>query len=146
MSLADLTVEQREVTVKGGSFVVKGLTLESLTVLVRTHLPDLEKLFDLFVQNEKLQDGDIERLALAALEEAPGFVSNVIALAAGEPDQAPKVNMLPIDVQFKALTDIAEMTFGEVGSVGKLLEKVVAMLGKNDLTKLKKSMQMKKTP
>lgn len=146
MSLADLTVEQREVTVKGGSFVVKGLTLESLTVLVRTHLPDLEKLFDLFMQNEKLQDGDIERLALAALEEAPGFVSNVIALAAGEPDQAPKVNMLPVDVQFKALNDIAEMTFGEVGSVGKLFERVVALLGKNNLTSLQRKMEARKAP
>lgn len=127
--LADLSIEQRPVVTKGGSFHVKGLSFVSLTTLIRTHLPDLEALFDLWQQSDAVKDSDIEVLALTLAEQAPGFVANAIALAAGEPEQADVAEKLPFPVQVQALTDIFELTFDDVGGIKKFLPTVAKLLG-----------------
>lgn len=142
--LSDFQVERRELAYKGGSFHVEGLSLESFAVLVRTHLQDLEALFDLFEHSENLQGADIQRLAIAVLEEAPGFAANVIALAAGEPDAAPKAAKLPGPVQLEALAAIGELTFTEVGGVKKFLPTVAKLLGVTDMTAVVKRVTRKK--
>ncbi|MCB1865173.1 MAG: hypothetical protein KDG50_07055 [Chromatiales bacterium] len=127
--LRDFKPETRGVKFSGGSFEVRGISLEDLAVLVRTHLPDLETLFQLFERAEEIDGGDLDSLAAAVFREAPGFVANVIALAAGEPDEAPTAQLLPFPVQVQVIKDVAELTFSEVGGVKKFLTIVASMLG-----------------
>lgn len=131
--LSDFQVETRKFDLKGGSFEVGGLSLESFAVLVRTHLADLEALFDLFQNVETLAGADIQKLAIAVAEEAPGFVANVIALASGEPHAAPQAQKLPFPVQVDALVAIGDLTFGEVGGVKKFLPTVARLIGATGL-------------
>lgn len=144
MGLADYQPETRVIQLgKGGSFVVKGLSLTEFTTLIRHHLPDLEAIFDLGVQvtggKADLTEDDLSRLAIAFAEQAPGFVSNLIALASGETgEKAVKAaGSLPFPLQVKTLVDIAELTFDEVGGIKKALESVAGLLKSNRMTELR---------
>jgi hypothetical protein len=139
MPLAGYQPEHRNVLLGGGnSFAVRGLSLNDVAVLIRTHFPDVEALFDLFDGVEDMQAEQMQALALSLLSNAPGFVANVIALAAGEGD-ASDAERLPAPVQVQALFDIGELTFTEVGGVKKSLETIASLLLKTDLkNKLKK--------
>ncbi len=146
MGLADYQPETRVIPVKGGSFEVKGLSLTDFTTLVRYHLPDLEALYalgaDVMSGKTELEEGDITSLAVAFCDQAPGFVANLIALAAGEADNKKAIESafkLPAPLQVKVLVDIADLTFMEVGGVKKGLESVAGLLKKNPLPKLKKA-------
>lgn len=144
MPLAGYQPESRVVQLSGGnSFSVRGLSLNDFAVLIRTHLPDLEGVFDLFQNVETLTAERLEPLAVSVISQAPGFSANVIALAAGEGD-ASDAERLPFPVQVKALLDIGELTFSEVGGVKKSLEMIAALLKKTELTpKLTKALKKK---
>lgn len=136
MPLAGYKPEQRTIALAGdNSFVVRGLSLQDFAVLIRTHFSDLDALFEMFANAEKLTPADLQPLAVSLIANAPGFVANVIALAAGEGDAASDVERLPFPVQVKALLDIGDLTFKEVGGVKKSLEMIAALLGKTDLLK-----------
>lgn len=127
--LANLTYERREFNLKGGSFAVQGISLESLAILIRTHFKDLEALFGLFEKIDTIDESQLESLALSVIQDAPGFVANVIALAAGEPDQAPVVQGLPFPVQVEALLAVGDLTFNESGGVKKFLPALLNRIG-----------------
>lgn len=127
MPLAGYQPEQREISLANGSFHVRGLSLNDVAVLMREHFPDLEAVFDLFQGAEKMQPDQWEGLALSVISNAPGFAANVIALAAGE-GSAEDAARLPAPVQLKALTQVGELTFTEVGGVGKAWEIVAGLL------------------
>lgn len=127
MPLAGYQPEQREISLANGSFHVRGLSLNDMAVLMREHFPDLEAVFDLFQGAEKMQPDQWEGLALSVISNAPGFAANVIALAAGE-GSAEDAARLPAPVQLKALTQVGELTFTEVGGVGKAWEIVAGLL------------------
>jgi len=137
MSLADYQPETRVVQLKGGSFLVKGLALTEFTTLIRHHLPDIEALFALgsnvLSGKTELTEDDLTKLAVTLSEQAPGFVANLIAVAAGETDEKAIENAgrLPFPVQVKTLVDIADLTFSEVGGVKKALESVAGLLQSN---------------
>jgi hypothetical protein len=135
--LADFEFDRRELNFKGGSFFLEGLSLESFAVLIRTHLKDLEGIFDLF-KNHKgdLKDEDVQNLIVAAIEETPGFVANVIALAAREPTAAPQAIRLPFPIQVEALNIILELTFDEVGGIKKFMPSLVRLIGAENFPKL----------
>lgn len=133
MGLASFTPESHEFNFKGGSFTVEGLSLEALATLVQHHLPDLEALFDLFQGFDKAEGQDFTPLVVSLIQQAPGFCSNVIALAAGEPDSAKKAARLPFPLQIEVLLKIGDLTFTEVGGPKKSLEMIAALLKKNDL-------------
>jgi hypothetical protein len=127
MPLAGYQPEQREISLANDSFHVRGLSLNDVAVLMREHFPDLEAVFDLFQGAEKMQPEQWEGLALSVISNAPGFAANVIALAAGE-GSAEDAARLPAPVQLKALTQVGELTFTEVGGVGKAWEIVAGLL------------------
>lgn len=130
MSLAGYQPERRTITAGGGqSFTVTGLSLNHVAVLMREHFPDLGAIFDLFQNVDQMTKADFEPLALSVISQAPGFAANVIALAAGE-GSAEDAERLPAPIQLKALVEIGEMTFAEVGGVGKALEMVTGLLRK----------------
>lgn len=130
MSLSNFKPESREIVLKGGTFTIEGLSLEHVAVLVREHLPDMEALFDLF-KNSNTADTDYLPVIKALITQAPGFAANLIALASNEPESAAVAAKLPFPVQVDVITQIGDMTFGEVGGVKKSLELIVALLAKN---------------
>lgn len=144
MPLAGYQPESRVVELsKGRSFNVTGLSLNHVSVLVREHFPDLDAIFDLFENSQNLTRAGLEPLVLSVVSQAPGFAANVIALAAGE-GTAEDAERLPAPIQVRALLDVAELTFAEVGGVGKAWEMVTALL-QSDKTKKALSKLVEKT-
>lgn len=135
MPLAGYQPATREVQLgAGNSFHVKGLSLNDLAVLIREHFPDLDAVVDLVGNFNTITSDQFEPLVLSVVSQAPGFAANVIALAAGEGD-ASDAEKLPGPIQVKALLDIGELTFNEVGGVKKAWEMIAALLGKTEVTK-----------
>lgn len=131
MSLGSYQAPSHEVVLKGGSFHVKGLSLNEVSLLIHHHMPDIEALFDLFMNIEQVSESDFQSVAAALVSQAPGFAANVIALAAGEPDNAKVAATLPFPVQVDIIVKIGDLTFSEVGGVKKCLESIVPLLTSN---------------
>lgn len=110
-----------------GDLAVSGINFTQLAVLLREHFPDLDALTEIFTQFDSLEESNFQQIVLSLISQAPGFVANVIALAAGE-GTAKDAEKLPVPTQIKALADIAELTFMEVGGVGKGLEMIAGLL------------------
>jgi len=128
MPLAGYKPEHRVIQLAGGnSFEVRGLSLTDLSVLIREHMPDLDAVFDLFGHMDVVKPEDLQPLITAAVSQMPGLAANVIALAAGEGD-ASDAAKLSGPIQVRALIEIGEMTFAEVGGVGKAWEMVTGLL------------------
>lgn len=144
MPLAGFQPEQREIALGGGnSFHVRGLSLNDVAVLIREHFPDLDAIVDLFTGIDKLTQDQFQPLAVSVVSQAPGFVANVIALAAGEGD-ATDAAKLPGPIQIKALMTIGDLTFTEVGGVKKSVEMIAALLQTTGLNlKLSKAKRTK---
>jgi hypothetical protein len=144
MALSDYQPELRTfLDGKPGSFAVKGLGLVQFTTLIRHHLPDLEALYRLGTEamsgRKELTQDDMTLLAVTFAEQAPGFVSNLIALASGETGEQAiaAAGRLPFPLQVEIVTAILELTFSEVGGIKKAFERVVALLnGSNKLKQL----------
>lgn len=129
MGLATFTPERHEHVMKGNSVIsVTGLTLNHIARLIHYHFQDIEALFDLFKNLDKAHEGDVSKIIMGLVSDAPGFVANVIALAADEPDQAEKAEKLPFPVQIELLMKVAEMTFEDVGGLKKGMETIAALL------------------
>lgn len=137
MSLVGYQPVTREIALGGeSSFHVKGLSLTDFTTLVNHHISDLEALFDIGARvmggKAEIEPDDITRVAISLCEEAPGFAANLIALASGEEDLDAAVaaaSSLPFPTQLKALSDIADLTFAEVGGIKKAMALVAERLG-----------------
>jgi hypothetical protein len=147
MALSDYTPESREVALgQGKSFHVSGLSLQHIEILVRTHLPDLEELLDVFMsEGGNFEGEDLKKLGITLASRAPGFVANVIALGAGETDATATAAKLPFPIQLQALADVFEITFTEVGGIKKFMETVAALLGQMNL-KIPKKLSEGMTP
>jgi hypothetical protein len=133
MGLNNYQPERHEFALKGGSFSVRGLSLEDVSRLVNHHLPDIEALIDLIVGDRDLASLDqlqLQPLVVSLVGQAPGFVANLIALAADEPDGAKSAARLPAPVQIDVVMKIGEMTFSDVGGVGKGMERIAPLLQK----------------
>jgi len=131
MSLASFTPEARDLKV-GDKVIcrVTGLSLSHIEIIVRTHLDDIEALFELFMNGGgNFENDDLKKLAVSLATSAPGFVANVIALASGENDATENAAKLPMPVQLQAMSDIMELTFTEVGGIKKFMETVASLLG-----------------
>jgi hypothetical protein len=128
MPLAGYSPETRTIRVGNTtSFDVRGLSLTDVAVLIREHFPDLDAIVDLFGDFDKITAADIRPVVIAIVSQAPGLAANVIALAAGEGD-ASDAAKLPGPVQVSALVNIGELTFTDVGGVGKAWETIAALL------------------
>ena len=145
MPLAGYQPETRDVALGAGNhFKVRGLSLTDIAVLVREHFPDLDAIVDLFNGVEEMTTDQFQPLALSVISQAPGFVANVIALAAGEGD-ATDAAKLPGPVQVKALLEIGTLTFADVGGPKKAVEMIASLLGKTEVMKKVTKLRAKKT-
>ena len=135
MALSDYKPERREILVKGEPlFSVQGLSLDTLAVLVRTHMPDFEAVFDLLTQGETPTEdffSQISRIAVSIARQAPGLAANIIAVCSGEEVTEALVataRRLPFPTQVEAMTNIGDLTFREAGEVKKSLESLMSLI------------------
>jgi len=130
MSIADYKPQTAEVAFKGGSFLVRGLALEDVSVLLRSHLPDLNALVTLFQSNARddVAVTSMAQYAIALVKEAPGLVSNLIALAADEPDNVAAFRKLSMPIQLRAIETIGRLTFEESGGPKNFFESLINLV------------------
>lgn len=135
MGLSGFKPKTETVEYPGGSFAVRGLSLEDFTVLLRTHHKPMADLFDRYVSEAALEKvdadtggalrlGDMKQVVLEAFELAPGLVGDSIARAADETDNPHVARLLPIGVQIDAISKIVRLTLEAEGGLEKLAETV----------------------
>ncbi|AWY08926.1 tail protein [Ruegeria phage vB_RpoS-V18] len=135
MGLSGYTPKTEMVEYPGGSFAVRGLSLEDFTVLLRAHHKPMADLFDRYVSEAALESvdantggalhlGDMKAVVLEAFELAPALVGDAIARAADETENPHIARLLPIGVQIDAITKIVRLTLEAEGGVEKLAETV----------------------
>ncbi len=125
----------------GGSFAVRGLSLEDFTVLLRAHYEPISTLFDRYVAESAAEAvdqketggvmglGDVRGVVLEALEHAPGLIGDVIARAAGETENPHRARLLPMGVQIDAIEKVIRLTLDAEGGLEKLVETVSRLAG-----------------
>jgi hypothetical protein len=124
MPLADYSPQREEVAFTGGSFIVRGLSLDDISLLMQNHAQDLDKLIAIYSAGIK-GDAAVAAFAqytIALAKEAPGLVGNLIAIASDEPDVVDKARALSMPTQVAALKVIGRLTFAEAGGPKKLFE------------------------
>lgn len=94
---------------------MRGLSLDDVTFLLRTHLTDLQLAFGMYRDVSEGEEVSGDALLTSVLYEAPALAASVIALGSGEKGVAEQAKLLPAPLQLQALTDIVELTFIEVG-------------------------------
>lgn len=121
MSLAAFKPETRQVKGKNYDLTVRGLSMTDVASLLRTHLEDLDHVFELYEQQGADSMGTValSRFALALIKDSPGLVAHAIALACDEPDQVENAARLPFPAQIAALKDIGTLTFEGIGGIKK---------------------------
>lgn len=133
MSLANFKPEVEEIKYKGQTvFTVRGLSFFDISKIVRVHYHDLDSLFDLY-ENTAGQDFTAiatGKFAVNLINDAPGIISHIIALAADEEDQLETVQKLGIMTQYEALVAIGRLTFSDVEEVKKMVAQVVGLVKK----------------
>lgn len=135
MSLSDFTPDTEEVVVKRAKkgdmvFAVRGLSFLDISKVVRVHYDDLEGIFDLY---ETHGGGDLSyiamgKFAMALVNDAPGLVAHIIALAADDEANLEKAQTLPLMAQIDALKAIGRLTFSDVEDIKKTLKKALDLM------------------
>ncbi len=145
MALADFTPERVAIHYKGKALAeVRGLCLEDVSLLVRYHLNDLQRLVELM----RGADGDLfarlnmDGFLLKLISDAPVLTGNVIAVASDEPSNGEQARRLPLPVQIRILQEIVRLTFEDVGGPKAFVALVTEMIGKQ----LPKAEELATTP
>lgn len=130
MGLLDLKIPRSQVKTPGGDFAVRGLSLEDLVHLHRTHTSEFGGVFDQFRDWASTEDGELpplDQFVAKLLYQAPVLAARVIAIAADEDTDAglEVARRLPPLVQAEALQEIGRLTFRSEADVKKMLTLVI---------------------
>lgn len=125
MGLKDLVIPSETIQVPGGEITVRGLGLDSVIFLLRTHGGPLQEVY------AKARAGEIDPHALAGslFEESATLAGCIIACAAGEPEEFEKAVALPAPTQVELLEAVGRLTFALEGGAKKFLETIERMMG-----------------
>jgi hypothetical protein len=126
--LADFKPEWRELTFRGGSFQVRGLSLEDISVMVRHHLEDFKTMYETFAQAAEVSVDRTETM-LSFVRDMPDLAAHLIAAAAGEETAVEMARKLPFPVQVAAITAIMELTFDDIGGPKNFGPALLKLLG-----------------
>lgn len=134
MALADFTPERAKIVYRGKVLAeVRGLCLEDVSVLIRSHLDDIQRLYAL------VQDGGnadvLSRMAtdgflLKLVTDAPTLAGTILALASDEPGSEDAARRLPLPVQLRVLGEVMRLTFEDVGGPKAFVALVMQMVRK----------------
>jgi hypothetical protein len=131
-SLSTYEPERASVSIKGGSFTVRGLSLADLEALVRHHAAEMNSLASAISDQvgAVAEAGGYARLCLNLIQDAPYIVADIISRAADEPDAVTNALKLPLAVSLDALQKIGDLTFQEIGGPKKFFEALASLFGK----------------
>lgn len=142
MGLSGYTPKTEKVEFPGGEFAVRGLAPEDFTILLREHYAPMAALFDRYIGEAALEKvsadvtggrlklGDMRDVVLAAFDQAPALMGDVIARAADETENPKLARTLPSGVQIDAIGKIVTLTLEAEGGLEKLME-TVSMVAAN---------------
>lgn len=126
MALKDYVLPTMEVTLPdGGSFAVRGLSLDDVAQLLVKHGPVMETFFTRYsggVESNAMEVG------MGLIAQAPALVAQIIALAADAPEMEHVVRKMPMGIQQDALEKLSQMTFDASGGPGKFVAAVVRLI------------------
>jgi hypothetical protein len=130
MSLKDFVIRKEQVAFRGGVLEVRGLALNDVTVLIRDHLTELSRLFELYDNDETRNTAMAEsaKFAIELIKESPQVVASMIALSSDEPSLVNVAAQLPLPVQVETVRKIIELTFEEAGGAKKFLDSLVELV------------------
>lgn len=112
---------------KGGSLTLRGLALDDVGVLMRSHLVDLDKIVALF-QGAVADDKAVPVLvnqAIAMAKDAPALAANIIALACDDGDNVPQYRRLSMPLMVQCIKQVIVLTFEEAGGPKKFVESLM---------------------
>lgn len=133
MGLLDLKIPMTQVETPGGSFAVRGLSLEDFVNLHHEHTGEFGSVFDQF-RTWASSEGDdlppLEQFCAKLLYQAPILAARVIAKAANEdtPGGVAMARQLSPLTQAEALQAIGRLTFRSEEDVKKMLALVIAQV------------------
>ena len=128
MAIRDFNVETVEVSFKGGTFTVHGVSSDELTRLATDATADVMAAIDAYEAMEKEGHNSGEAIIGIVLAKAPDLAARLIANAANEPDLFPVVRKMPLSVQMNALEAIFRLTFEEPEALKKFSGQILALL------------------
>lgn len=126
MALTDFVLPTEEVSLPGGSFAVRGLSLEDITVLLAKHGPVMEQFFKKYSASP--EESSPMEIGMSLVGQAPALVAQLISLAADAPEKADMIRKFPLAIQQDALEKIAKLTFDASGGPGKFVEAVIRLV------------------
>lgn len=129
MGLRDYKVARVEIPLgDDNSFSVRGLGLDDFSILLTNHLSAITQAAEAYevFQRSSAKIASLQGFFLIVLKDYPGLMSEVISMAADEPDT--KGIRLPIGVQTSALTEIGRLTLQDAGGLGNLLAMLATVL------------------
>jgi hypothetical protein len=128
MALKDHVTPRHIVPLLGDNGVaVRGLNLDDFSFLLGEHLEAASKIADLYSKhkNSIFSQKPFQDFILSIAKDFPGLVSEVISVAADEPDT--KDIRLGIGLQISVLNAIIKLTMEEAGGLGNLIAQLRAV-------------------
>jgi hypothetical protein len=125
MALRDHVTPRIVVPLLGdNSVAVRGLNLDDFTFLLGEHLESVSKIAELYTahKNSIFTAKPFQEFILAIAKDFPGVVSEVISIAADEPDV--KDVRLGMGLQIGVLNAVIKLTMEEAGGLGNLFAQI----------------------
>lgn len=134
--LSQIVVPTTDIVTLGGTFTVRGLNSEDVSLIATKFYSEISQLFE----EAKGEEGPSDAAILSAVSKFPALMGRIIAIAAGDATDAGQkaAQALPMGIQVAAMKAIMALTFGEVGGAKNVIRDVLTMIGVDvpDLTSL----------
>lgn len=113
--------------VDGNTVAVRGLNLDDFTLLIGEHFEDVARIAELYAEhkNSIFSSKPFQEMILKTVSKFPRLVSEVISIAADEPDA--KDVKLALGLQLAAIHAIIKQTMEEAGGLGNLIAQLRAL-------------------
>lgn len=128
MALRDIQVPRRTVSVPGGEFSVRGLSLLDVNFLLDRHGEALATLFEDLIGKPQAPGSPMRTVLERSMQGFPRLAAEIVAIAADEADAIDIVADLPFVSQLEALEAVAELTFTTDDSLKKVGEIVMKFI------------------
>lgn len=105
---------------------LRGLNLDDFSALLVDHLEPVSKIADLYAEhkNSVFSNKAFQGFIIGIAKDFPAIVTEVISIAADEPDEKPK---LSTGLQISCLTAVMKLTVEEAGGLGNLFAQLAAL-------------------
>jgi hypothetical protein len=132
MGLRDLQIPTETITVKGGSFTVRGLSFADLITLANAYGPEMALAFGRITaaRETPLTEEDVKTIIRDLVPQFPALVGKAIALASDDTsaEAAEIASRLNFQQQTRALEAMFNLTFTSEAELKNFAESIIRML------------------